>query len=151
EDGLFPSKFSIDENNIEEERRLFYVAITRAEDLLYLSSARSRRVFGSLMGSTKSRFINELEDTIEYEEERSDYVSNVKSNPRDKSQNWDIDYMKYSIQERKENLQKQQDEVYKLGDKVKHKKFGVGTIITIEGNELVISFEKAGLKKLRSD
>lgn len=151
EDGLFPSKFSIDENNIEEERRLFYVAITRAEDLLYLSSARSRRVFGSLIGSTKSRFINELEDTIEYEEERRDYVSNVKSNPRDKSQNWDLDYMKYSIQERKESLQKQQDEVYKLGDKVKHKKFGVGTIITIEGKELVISFEKAGLKKLRSD
>lgn len=151
EDGLFPSKYSIDEDNIEEERRLFYVAITRAEDMVYISSARSRRVFGSLTGASKSRFIEELEDTIDYKEDRSDYVVSSMGNPRDKSQNWDLDYMKYSISERKESLAQKQEDEFKLGDKVKHKKFGIGTIVTIDGNELVISFENQGIKKLRAD
>lgn len=154
EEGLFPSKYSIDEGNIEEERRLFYVALTRAEDLLYLSSAQSRRVFGQIMASKKSRFVEELKDTIEWkEEEKHSFMegSKLSTNPRDKSQNWDLDYMKYGIKERKESLDKAQADSLKLGDKVKHKKFGEGTIITIEDNEVLISFEKVGLKKLRSD
>lgn len=154
EEGLFPSKYSIDEGNIEEERRLFYVALTRAEDLLYLSSAQARRVFGQIMVSKKSRFVEELKDTIEWkEEEKHSFMegSKLSTNPRDKSQNWDLDYMKYGIKERKESLDKAQAHSLKLGDKVRHKKFGEGTIITIEDKEVLISFEKAGLKKLRSD
>ena len=151
EEGLFPSKFSIDEGNVEEERRLFYVAITRAEDRLYLSSASSRRVFGKMMSTRESRFIEELKDTIDYkEEEHSSYMTKTNTNPRDKSQNWDLNYLNYGLEERKKSLDDKKDS-YKLGDKVEHKKFGVGTIINIEDKEILISFEGLGLKKLRSD
>ncbi|MDO5717433.1 MAG: UvrD-helicase domain-containing protein [Tissierellia bacterium] len=162
EEGIFPSKFSMEEDNVEEERRLFYVAITRAKDNLYLTSTTLRRHFGSLMPSIKSRFIDELEDSIEFEEEilRNTYSgSDVKKQfdgfktiDREKERN----YLKYDIEARRKNLKRVSKDDFKMGDKVKHKIFGIGTIINVKDAdngslELMISFEKKGLKKLRSD
>jgi DNA helicase-2/ATP-dependent DNA helicase PcrA len=60
EDGVFPHSRAIDEGALEEERRLFYVGITRAERNLYLTHARRRMVFGSSAGAMRSRFLDEL-------------------------------------------------------------------------------------------
>jgi DNA helicase-2/ATP-dependent DNA helicase PcrA len=60
EDGVFPHSRAIDEGSLEEERRLFYVGITRAERNLYLTYARRRMVFGSQTGGLRSRFLDEL-------------------------------------------------------------------------------------------
>ena len=60
EDGVFPHSRALDEGGLEEERRLFYVGITRAERNLYLTYARRRMVFGSPVGGLSSRFLDEL-------------------------------------------------------------------------------------------
>ena len=60
EDGILPHQNSLDEDNLEEERRLFYVGITRAQERLTLSLAGSRKQFGEISGTTQSRFIEEL-------------------------------------------------------------------------------------------
>ena len=60
EEGLFPSKLSIDEDNLSEERRLCYVGITRARKLLFLSSAELRRQYGYDNYALPSRFISEI-------------------------------------------------------------------------------------------
>ncbi len=60
EDGVFPHSRALDEGSLEEERRLFYVGITRAERNLYLTYARRRMVFGSPAGGFRSRFLDEL-------------------------------------------------------------------------------------------
>ncbi len=64
EDGIFPHSRSVEEGNIEEERRLFYVAITRAKKLLTLSYSRRRRVFGSYRETIPSRFISEIPESL---------------------------------------------------------------------------------------
>ena len=72
EDGLFPSIRPFDDEDIEEERRLFYVGLTRAHERVFLSYAKMRRKFGSEpMPSIKSRFLMELpEDLIENKKEK---------------------------------------------------------------------------------
>jgi DNA helicase-2/ATP-dependent DNA helicase PcrA len=64
EEGMFPHIKSIDEDNLEEERRLFYVAITRAKKLLTLSFSRRGRVFGKYRETTPSRFIKEIPENL---------------------------------------------------------------------------------------
>ncbi len=160
EEGLFPSRFSIDEDNVEEERRLFYVALTRAKDNLYLTSTTMRRTFGSLIPSKKSRFIEELGDSIEQEEYvlRNKYSGSTIKNydSSNESTDWDKSYLKYDIDSRRKSIQSSANEKYVMGEKVKHKKFGTGTIINVNKkddgtSELMISFENRGIKKLRSD
>lgn len=160
EEGLFPSKFSIDEDNVEEERRLFYVALTRAKDNLYLTSTTIRRSFGQIIPSKKSRFVEELGDSIEEVENilRNKYSGSVVENYKETSEdvNWDKNYLKYDIESRRESFKKSTMEEYMMGEKVKHKKFGIGTIINVNKkddntSELMISFENMGIKKLRSD
>ena len=75
EEGLFPHSNSMfDESELEEERRLFYVAITRAKKVLYLTNARSRMLFGQIKSNLPSRFIEEInQEDIEklFEENKS--------------------------------------------------------------------------------
>ena len=90
EENLFPHQRSLDEgeNALEEERRLAYVAITRAKHLLYISMAHNRRVYGQWQNNLPSRFINELpRDHIElinkcnyFSSNQSSYRQNYKSN-----------------------------------------------------------------------
>lgn len=160
EEGLFPSKFSIDEDNVEEERRLFYVAITRAERKLYISSSSLRRTYGSLMTQMQSRFIDELGDSIDYKEEKIKTGENYFNldKPRVKTQNesWDRSYLNFGIEKRKESLKSLEGKAFVIGDRVKHKKFGSGMVVQVteeaDGKTfLVISFENNGVKKLRQD
>ena len=169
EEGLFPSQRSMDEGGLEEERRLMYVAMTRAEEKLYLYSASSRRVYGTFLGQRPSRFIGDLEDTIEItqrEEEDAPSSSRVGerpswetgpmggfSNPGLKAA-YDLQRSKIRrmVQERKRREESALTGSYRVGDKVVHRKFGRGTVVSVtparDGDELTIAFDQKGIKRL---
>ena len=144
EEGLFPIIRQDEDEDIEEERRLCYVAITRAEDLLFISSSKTRYLYGKMTPKIKSRFINEMQDTIEIVEEKNQRLIDV------------IDYSG-KIDERittykKVQIPKKSIKSVNVGDKVKHKIFGQGMIVQKKEKngdiEVVVSFENKGLKKL---
>ena len=153
EEGLFPSKRTLEEDGLEEERRLCYVAITRAKERLYISSSRSRMTYGQITPAIRSRFIDEIYSLLK------DETKDVKA---DLDYNFsDYTYLKEIRREIKEEVKqkiKERNEAqswdYRVGDKVRHKKFGEGMIVQIkdmdEGKELMISFDKKGLKRLSS-
>lgn len=155
DEGLFPGKRSIDEGNIEEERRLFYVAITRAQERLYLTSSKVRRAYGKPTYYKPSRFIEEIESNIKRIETSN--VNTFISRSMEKASN--EDYMRektrQSVLDKKLKTKNGKNEKYQIGDKVMHSKWGEGMIVQIkessEGNELVVAFDKKGLKKLNQD
>ncbi len=158
EDGLFPSGRSIDEREgLEEERRLCYVAVTRAEERLFLTGAQMRRVFGETKMTVPSRFIKEMGGTIVEEETKETTEINFRESYGDS-----VSTMKASVRDNllgaktaKKVDQDLADEEFKAGDRVVHKKFGEGMVVSVTeregGDELVISFEKKGIKKLNKN
>lgn len=152
DEGLFPSKRSLDEGNLEEERRLFYVGITRAEEKLFLTSAQMRRNYGKVTYYKPSRFIDEIKDLIKKETSR-EYID-YKSKSYEQAMN--EDYMRektrQSVLDLKKKAFKKDDSTYQVGDTIEHSKWGRGMVVQVkespEGNELVIAFDKKGLKKL---
>ncbi|MDD7305385.1 MAG: 3'-5' exonuclease [Peptoniphilaceae bacterium] len=154
DDGLFPSKRSIDEGNLEEERRLFYVAITRAEEKLYLTSSEIRRNYGQPVYYRPSRFIEEIKDDLE---NIKTYHTPSFSRKFEKQTN-EI-YMREKTRESvfDKKLEKKQaaNLIFQVGDTINHSKWGRGMIVQIreseDGNELVIAFDKKGLKKLNQN
>lgn len=166
EDGLFPISRALDsDTEIEEERRLCYVALTRAEELLFITSAKIRTIYGSVNYTLPSRFIKEMGDAIE---NKNDIASKEKLfNVRDyTSKESSRDYTKKSETTSPKKTQlassfsfkpqpkpsKNKDLDVKIGDKVRHKKFGEGTVVQTKekdnDTELVIAFEAGGLKRL---
>lgn len=152
EDGIFPSGKSVDERNgLEEERRLMYVAITRAKKELVLSCAKSRYIFGDVQMQMPSRFIKELpQDEINYEEVffGSEYSHNNRQNnftstnfspPQKKfpTTNYSAPYVKKYEPKLADSM---------AGKRVFHQKFGYGKVINTDGDKLEISFEKTGTK-----
>lgn len=174
EDGLTPSERAMEEGHLEEERRLMYVAITRAEKKLYLSGAQVRRVFGSPMPKRPSRFIDELEGHLEKvgedPNEPASYGGNFAASPgrrtpvHSKESFGDArirgayDRQRERIRELVRQKQKRLDETlhtpYRVGDKVRHRKFGLGTVVSVvareDGDELTVTFEKKGIKRLNA-
>lgn len=152
DEGLFPSKRSLDEGNLEEERRLFYVGITRAEEKLFLTSAQMRRNYGKVTYYKPSRFIDEIKALIKKETSR-EYID-YKSKSYEQAMN--EDYMRektrQSVLDLKKKAFKKDDSTYQVGDTIEHSKWGRGMVVQVkespEGNELVIAFDKKGLKKL---
>ncbi|WP_040928989.1 DNA helicase PcrA [Nosocomiicoccus massiliensis] len=141
EEGLFPSYRSMDtEEELEEERRLMYVAITRAMERLIISRATSRTIFGRTNNAMESQFWSEIPaDLVEGESLISVYdgrSSNSKKRPRIKSQVFTDN----------------SGVTFNVGDKVTHKTFGDGMITAINGSgdseELDIVFSKVGPKRL---
>ena len=151
EEDLFPSALSYNtRSELEEERRLFYVGITRAKENLYLSYANSRYRWGKLIYCEESRFLNEID---------KDYVKIIKSNPI--KSNESLSPRKNIIYNSKPNLKRLAKTSTSIpaikinvsqGDNVSHEKFGIGEIIKIEGsgNDLkaTVNFKKFGLKNL---
>ena len=174
EDGLFPSQRSMDESGLkglEEERRLAYVGITRAEQICTISFAGNRRVFGQWQSSMPSRFIDELpEQHIEVLTPpglygggygatgmQSDIEKTAAETSGYNSPGWKR--LQSRTSQRPIGQPKEQNQitinataisVHTEGDRVFHQKFGYGTVIGIEGDKLEISFEKAGIKKVVS-
>ena len=124
EDGIFPHvRTFFDDEELEEERRLCYVAVTRAKKKLYLVNAAVRILFGEQNSNPKSRFIDEISEQ---------YIEKEKTiGKKDNKQNID------------ENVS------YTLGEKVIHKTYGEGIIVSIDKSILTIAFEfPIGIKKI---
>lgn len=146
EENVFPhSRSNNDEEEMEEERRLAYVGITRAEQRLYLTHATSRTLFGKSNWNMPSRFINEIsEDLIEQTiaQHRAGAATNYKQAPR------------RAAVARPVYEQSGGDKLgWKPGDKAKHKKWGTGTVVGVKGDgeqtELDIAFPSpVGIKRL---
>ena len=155
DDGLFPGKRSIDESNIEEERRLFYVAITRAREKLYLTSSEVRRAYGQPIYYKTSRFIDEIRENIKELENKSFASFNSRSFERASNEDYMREKTRQSVLDTKLKKHENSDETYQVGDKVVHSKWGQGMVVQIkeseDGNELVVAFDKKGLKKLNQD
>ncbi len=170
EDGLFPSQRSMDESGLkglEEERRLAYVGITRAEEVCTISFAANRRVFGQWQNSMPSRFIDELpEDHVEVLTPPGLYgggqttagietraaEANVYNSPGWKR--LQARQGQYGMSQPKESRNTVIDATavasFTLGERVFHQKFGYGAVIDIEGDKVEVDFDKAGTKKVVS-
>lgn len=128
EEGLFPHSNSMfDESELEEERRLFYVAITRAKKVLYLTNARSRMLFGQIKSNLPSRFIEEInQEDIEKLFEENKSTKEIKINKKDNFNDNDLEL--------------------KVGDHVNHNAYGNGIVVSLEKSVATIAF-KVGIKK----
>lgn len=160
EDGVFPSYMSIsseDETELEEERRLCYVGITRARTNLFLTSAKQRMVRGEIHYNRVSRFVDDIPEEFMAENERA------KIQPKEKKEYAETK-AHAAYRQMRENFKtkvmaQQQFEVkktdglnYKVGDRVRHIKFGPGTVMNIaEGGrdfEVTVNFDRVGVKKM---
>lgn len=155
DEGLFPSKRSLDEGNLEEERRLFYVGITRAKEKLYLTSSQVRRNYGKVTYYKPSRFIEEIDDQIKKQTNKEVIDFNSKTYERSLNEDYMREKARQSVLNLKAKAYKKDDSTYQVGDTIMHSKWGKGMVVQIkeskDGNELVIAFDKKGLKKLNQD
>jgi DNA helicase-2/ATP-dependent DNA helicase PcrA len=148
EEGIFPSqRVMFDDKELEEERRLMYVGITRAEDQLILSRADTRMIYGKYESNVQSRFMNEIPDEL-IEGEVIDIDAPFSSPKQTTGKNFNT-----SAKRQKSRIMTNNSGVeFKVGDKVTHKKFGDGIISNIKGEgdskELDIIFTGEGPKRL---
>ena len=173
EDGLFPSQRSMDESGVpglEEERRLAYVGITRAEELCTISFAANRRLYGQWQSALPSRFIDELPDahvdvltppglygggygaagmTSGGLEDRAARADVYNSPGWRRMQTRMADRPVSQPRESKTQvIDLDAVSSFGLGDRVFHQKFGYGAVTGIEGDKLEIAFDKAGVKNV---
>jgi len=161
EDGIFPlSRAMMDEDELEEERRLAYVGITRAETKLYLTNAYSRMLYGRRQNNPASRFISEIDTKLIKNENVLD--GNSGAGPQvpfgsDRDQRaFTPSYKKNPVGTRataKKAAGTGADKnSWSIGDKVTHRKWGTGTVVKVTGAgedaELDIAFKSEGIKRL---
>lgn len=129
EEGIFPHQNAfVEENGIEEERRLCYVGITRAREKLYLTNAKRRMLYGRENINQPSRFINEIDE--QYIEEAENSVKEIKKIHR-------------------ESMYTKDDVQYKNGDIVEHDTYGKGVVISCDKMIVTVAFNNnIGVKKL---
>lgn len=166
EEGLFPHQRSLDEGGqsaLEEERRLAYVAITRAKRQLYILTSLSRRIYGQTQTNVPSRFLNELPtQCLELINNANRFYSGGYQNfssYRHKPETSNYNQNRY--QERKSyNSDTEHDYSYEpdeeyyssshnlKGQRVFHEAFGYGTLLSVEGQKCEVFFDKFGRKKI---
>lgn len=160
EEGLFPHQRSLDEGGtsaLEEERRLAYVAITRAKQKLYILTAFNRRVYGQWQTNTPSRFLNEIpSDCLEiincanrfysggYQNFSNYRKKYSKEKTYQKSDEEYVDEHEYSYEPDDSYVSKQKIK----GTRVFHEAFGYGTLMSLDGDKAEVFFDKAGRKKI---
>jgi len=164
EEGMFPI---IDQNDLnddlEEERRLFYVAITRAKRMLYITHANDRMRFGNHEMKAKSRFLKEIpcecieeKDPASFAAKKLERLDSVDYSSRQRPSFVKNNFFKGGFDlEDKESKPRLKSDNIQPGDKVMHKAWGVGTVVQIkdEGDSkvAVIAFENKGLKNLNME
>ncbi|WP_042277204.1 DUF3553 domain-containing protein [[Clostridium] dakarense] len=163
EEGLFPiarAVRSMNDSDIEEERRLCYVGITRAKEVLYMTLTKRRTLYGKTNPSIASRFMEELpEECIEklnkvekeltyskanynvLDKYKQKYMSNVNKSKV-------ADNVKATV---KDTTKETNPDDIKLGSKVHHPKFGVGTVVSMVGSDVTIAFVQQGIKKINKE
>ena len=131
EEGLFPHMNSLDsESDIEEERRLCYVAITRAKEKLYITNAMTRVLYGNNQANPVSRFVKEIDDTL------LDHVNKEEKN-----------LVKKPLE--RKVLKEEVDTEYNPNDYVFHDIFGTGKVISVEKSVIKVAFKMPyGIKTL---
>ncbi|MGP1403483.1 MAG: ATP-dependent helicase [Catonella sp.] len=172
EEGLFPSRMTIfanDESELEEERRLCYVGITRAMEKLYISNAAARMLRGDILWNPPSRFIGEIPEYL-LSEGRNPDTTRQKRNESlyagEKSSSWKNNLEPGSFSSGKKNLfsgnpyiskgfggETKTSDAVKTGDRVSHAKFGEGEVINLVKEEDTVSVkfdnETYGIRKLK--
>ena len=144
EEGLCPHENSLYENNgLEEERRLMYVAVTRARQRLYLSHAQSRMLHGQVRYGIPSRFLDEIPDAL------LKHLNSRQVQKPSMANNYDNSYQGTSSASSSEQKSAMP---WKIGQTVAHAKFGQGVVVSYEGNasdmRIQINFGREGLKWL---
>ena len=141
EEEVFPNKRALEERlneGLEEERRLAYVGITRAQKRVWILHANSRIIHGQWFYSIPSRFLSELpSDNI---------ISNSNTNV---NYSGNLDYQNNILE--KNNTYIENKNTILKGDRVFHQKFGYGLIINIENDNAEVKFEKTSTKKVKID
>ncbi|HNX00649.1 MAG TPA: UvrD-helicase domain-containing protein [Candidatus Cloacimonadota bacterium] len=137
EQGLLPHQMSMDSNeDIEEERRLLYVAITRARKEVYLSLAKWRRTYDSMNRTMPSQFLKEMDSGLLDRDAQSFYAIRQPSNP----------------EKVKKPVILESEKHFRIGQKVFHDEYGKGIILNVEGRgedaHLTVSFANGNLKKI---
>jgi len=138
EETIFPHSRSLyDQNEMEEERRLCYVGMTRAKQELYLTYATARLLYGGMQHNPPSRFISEIDGQFQVDSMGSGSLWQSTQNFHDEQAHpsYEADEPHY-VPELNE------------GDQIKHQIFGVGTVLDIEGDNVTIYFKGKGSKKL---
>ncbi|HFD0712126.1 TPA: DNA helicase PcrA [Enterococcus faecium] len=151
EEGVFPlSRALMEESELEEERRLAYVGITRAEEALYLTNAFSRTLYGRTQYNRPSRFVEEIDqELLEIEGMRP----TPKKTPvfAKKTAAYSYKQPETAVVSSKSATGGEKNS-WKPGDKVKHKKWGLGTVVRLSGTskdlELDVAFPSQGVKRL---
>lgn len=144
EEGIFPSSMSLQENNEEEERRLCYVGITRAREKLYMSHAMTRTLYGRTSANAISRFLGEIPEELIHIDKpynRKKDLREMQTSPL---------FTGAMMHQKKETTGSIDLNQVKAGSKIKHPKFGVGTVVSVAGEMLTIAFPNAGIKKIAS-
>lgn len=148
EDGLFPSARSIpEEAKMEEERRLCYVAITRAKDRLYLSHVQKRTLYGTPQYNRPSQFLKELPEELCSMVDRT-IPRSTHQRVRSAAPKSFAGAGEPSVIEPEKLVPKGEAGSYSIGDKVEHRKFGSGLVVKVNGTVLHVTFPGMGIKEL---
>lgn len=154
EEGIFPlSRAMTDEDELEEERRLAYVGITRAQQELFLTNAFSRMLYGRKQNNPTSRFIEEIDDDLlQSENEQRTSITGFTQHRTARQIN---PYKQASLRPgtvTKPTTTGAEKKAWNVGDKVFHKAWGEGTVVKVSGEgentELDIAFDSQGIKRL---
>ncbi len=157
EENIFPSQRSTESiADIEEERRLAYVAVTRAKKKLYLTYSMERMIFGTTNYNRPSRFLKELpsENIEKIEEKGISLTTSLPNNATTAVQSMSLQEQ-LALMKKKNSAQNAQPQTFSVGDKVKHNIFGEGVVLsaTKMSNDtmLEVAFEKVGTKKIMAN
>ncbi|MEG0843173.1 MAG: DNA helicase PcrA [Romboutsia sp.] len=163
EEGIFPisrAVRSMNDSDIEEERRLCYVGITRAKEELFMTYTQKRTLYGKTNPAIASRFMEELPEeciTRLNQPQRNLTYSKASYNILDKYSKKYMNTINKSVTATKVNAtikdSKKETNIddIKLGSKIHHPKFGVGTVVSVIGSDLTIAFEQQGIKKINKE
>lgn len=125
EEGIFPHNMSLMENNLEEERRLCYVGITRAKERLYITNAKRRMLYGKDTMNMPSRFISEIDEKLI-----------EKIGPKEENK----------VIDKKEMYTNDNNDITE-GSIISHEQYGTGVVVKCDGSLISVAF-KTGIKKL---
>ncbi len=170
EEGLFPSQRTLDEKGtagLEEERRLAYVGLTRAKKRVFISFAANRRVHGQWQSALPSRFIGELPEAHVDTVADEGFYGNYGNSSRDNQGGFSSPYSSPGWRRAQEARAGARERMaiidvapkvvatanpavakFSTGERVFHQKFGYGRVVSVEGNKLLVNFDKAGSKRV---
>ena len=157
DDGIFPSSRSFDsEADMEEERRLAYVAITRAKERLYLTNASQRMLFGQTQRNVTSRFMREIDPSlIEKHDHAAAMRKQLGESDKTLTEIHSTSLQQQLARNKSRSVGAKTSETYTAGERVSHNIFGEGTIVSVKpmanDSMLEIAFEKVGTKKIMAN